>query len=392
MGRMKTAEFIALLAAAFEQGFLVKCTLSRATDRAPDGLKNAYLRPVELKKGLKIAVNHRYATRDEVKNYDLAEATILLEHWLGTAFLNADLFTHEQHSTLSFDKNGDAQLQHKTISAAVPAPTQHNREKQRLLSPTLPWLHALGVTNAKGDVLSNMHDKWRQINKYAEILDSLLREQSLPPDAHLADMGSGKGYLTFALYQLWCNRNSAPPNMTGIELRPALVDKCNEIAQQADFQQLKFVAADINHWQTERLDVLIALHACDVATDMAIAKGIHAGAALIVTAPCCHKQVRRDLHTQNELAPILRYGILEERQAEILTDGIRALLLEAHGYHTKVFEFISTEHTAKNVMITAQKDPKSTFAHRKKALEQVAQLKAGFGLKTHFLETLLPAH
>jgi Methyltransferase domain len=386
---MKQATFIQHLTTALEEGHFIKCSLSRVSGPAPDGLKNAYLRPVSIKKQLKIAITYRYATRDEVKNYDLEEVLVLLEQWLGKFFLNADLFTNEQQITLSFDKKGQPQLRQKTITPLAPVNLTHDRSKQRLLHPTLPWLHLLGITNVKGEVLSAMQDKWRQINKYAEILDSLLREQALPPDARLADMGSGKGYLTFALYQLWCDRNGTPPRMTGIELRPHLVQLCNTIAQQVDFQHLNFIADDINHWQTEHLDVLIALHACDTATDMAIAKGIKTGASLIVTAPCCHKQVRRDLNTQNELAPILRYGILEERQAEILTDGIRALLLEAHGYHTKVFEFISTEHTAKNVMITAQKDPKSTPTHQKKALEQIIQLKASFGLKSHFLETLL---
>jgi hypothetical protein len=135
--------------------------------------------------------------------------------------------------------------------------------------------------------------------------------------------------------------------------------------------------------------MLIALHACDTATDLAIAAGIRNKAAHIITAPCCHKQIRKDMDTQNELAPLLRYGILEERQAELVTDGIRALLLEAHHYKTKVFEFISTEHTAKNVMITATVKPHPDLAKSSAALQQVAALKKGFGIRTHFLETLI---
>lgn len=168
---------------------------------------------------------------------------------------------------------------------------------------------------------------------------------------------------------------------------------CNKTAREAQFDGLHFVAQNISDYHPERLDMLIALHACDTATDLALATGIRQHAKIIVAAPCCHKQIRREMATQNELAPLLKHGILEERQAEIVTDGIRALLLEAEGYQTKVFEFVSTEHTAKNVMITAV-EPENLRtgvkqAKREKALAQVAALKVGFGVKQHYLEGLL---
>lgn len=221
------------------------------------------------------------------------------------------------------------------------------------------------------------------------MIDSLLREYPLPENAVIADMGSGKGYLTFALYDYLTHYLNIKPRIEGIELRQNLVDLCNQVAQKCGFEQLSFLAKDIAAYQPEHLDMLIALHACDTATDLAIAAGIRNKAAHIITAPCCHKQIRKDMDTQNELAPLLRYGILEERQAELVTDGIRALLLEAHHYKTKVFEFISTEHTAKNVMITATVKPHPDLAKSSAALQQVAALKKGFGIRTHFLETLI---
>ena len=150
------------------------------------------------------------------------------------------------------------------------------------------------------------------------------------------------------------------------------------------FDNLKFVAQDINEFKTDRLDMLIALHACDIATDVAIAKGIKADAKVVIVAPCCHKQIRKALAVKNEMQPILKYGILEERQAELLTDGIRALLMESKGYKTKVFEFISTEHTTKNVMIVGvQSKVKSD------ALQQVEAIKKHYGIGYHHLEKLL---
>jgi SAM-dependent methyltransferase len=388
---ISTTQFLTAFRTAFTAGQLLKCTLGKPTPEAPEGLKNIYLRPVELKKGLHIAFNFRYQTRDEVKNFTLEEAIAQLKQLLGTTFLNADILTPERDFSLQLDPKGESRFMEKKPSqkTATSIPTAHNRIKNRMLDPAAPWLHLLGITNAKGEVLAAHQDKWRQINKYLETIESLLRDQALPTGAQIADMGSGKGYLTFALYDFLENHLRLAPVITGIELRPALVDLCNKTAQKLGFQNLHFIAQDIAAYHPERLDMLIALHACDTATDLALAAGIREKARIIVVAPCCHKQIRREMKAQNELAPLLQHGILEERQAELVTDGIRALLLEAQGYHTKVFEFISTEHTAKNVMITATMDGRRLNQRRSDALAQVAALKSGFGIREHWLEKLL---
>ena len=384
------AQFLSAVEAAFTTGQFIKCTLSRPDPATALDLKNVYLRPVEIKKGRQVAFTFRYKTRDEVKNFALPVALNQLAALLGTDFGHADLFSTDRDATLSFGKSGEANLVFKPPTHTELPDLQHNREKQRLLDPAAPWLHALGITNAKGEVLANAQDKWRQINKYLEIIDSLLRQQPLPAGAHIADMGSGKGYLTFALYDFLQRQPGLAPHFTGIELRPGLVEFCNKTARQAGFENLHFLAQDIRDYQPPQLDMLIALHACDTATDLALATGIRREAKIIVAAPCCHKQIRKAMGTRNELAPVLRHGILEERQAEIVTDGIRALLLEAEGYKTNVFEFISTEHTAKNVMITALRvDRRTADGGRAAALKQVAALKTGFGIGEHYLEGLL---
>lgn len=383
------AQFLAAFRAACVGGHLVKGTLSKPTASASEGLKNIYLRPVSLKSGPRIAFTYRYKTRDEVKNFIAEEAVQQLESLLGSAFSNADLFTTEADISLSFSKNNRAVFSQKPPANTAPPDTRHDREKRRLLDPAAPWLHALGIANKQGQVLPTAQDKWKQINKYLEIIESLLRAHPLPPDAHIADMGSGKGYLTFALYDFLTNHLGLTPQVVGIELRQNLVDFCNKTAVAAGFVGLRFLAQDIAAYRPKRLDMLIALHACDTATDLALATGIHAHAGIVVAAPCCHKQVRRDMAAHNELAPILRHGILEERQAEIVTDGIRALLLEANGYKTNVFEFVSTEHTAKNVLITALHEQRADSRKKAAALEKVAALKAGFGLEEHYLERLL---
>ena len=159
---------------------------------------------------------------------------------------------------------------------------------------------------------------------------------------------------------------------------------CNQLAEREQFTHLRFEQGNIGDYAPPRLDMLIALHACDVATDMAISQGIRAGADIIVVAPCCQKQIRRDMKPPAPHAALLKHGILLERQAEMLTDGIRALLLEAHGYRVKVMEFISTEHTPKNLMIAATK-----ATPRPEALAEIEALKAAYGITTHALETML---
>ncbi|HND88865.1 MAG TPA: SAM-dependent methyltransferase [Saprospiraceae bacterium] len=383
------SQFIAAFRSAFAAGHFVKATLSKPGPVAAEGLKNVYLRPVALKSGMHVAFNYRYSTRDEVKNYLPDEAEQHLEALLGSVFLHADMFTGEADWILEFGKNGHAQVSRKRATSAAPPTTAHNREKHRLLDPSALWLHRLGITNARGEVLPTAQDKWRQINKYLEIIEGLLRDHPLPADARIADMGSGKGYLTFALYDFLAHRLGMRPQVTGIELRPKLVEFCEKTAREARFDGLRFRSQDIAQYHPERLDMLIALHACDTATDLALAAGIRERAALIVAAPCCHKQIRKALHTRNELAPLLRHGILEERQAEIITDGLRALLLEAEGYRTAVFEFISTEHTAKNVMIAATRYPRADAARRADMLSKVQAIKQGFGIDEHYLERLL---
>ena len=379
-------KFLAQFSQSIQNQTFVKLTLSKP--KVKTGLKNIYVRLIDIKNQPKLSFTYHYETRDEVKNYDFTERGYFIESFVEHEFLNAILFTTAEETHLTFNKKGEnPQMSTKKISeksATPPISTAHNKEKKRLLDATKPYFHALEITDAKGNITPTGQKKFKQINKYIEIIDNLLKEIELPKDAIIADFGSGKGYLTFALYDFLISHTKMTPSVLGFELRENLVNFCNNLAEKSNFQNLKFFAQDINDFETERLDMLIALHACDIATDIAIAKGIKANAKIIIVAPCCHKQIRKQLAVKNEMQPILKHGILEERQAELLTDGIRALLLEAHGYKTKVFEFISTEHTPKNVMIIGIKN-----RPQKEALAQVARIKEHYGIEYHHLEKLL---
>lgn len=372
------------LRSSVKQGSFVKLTLSKPGGKDRQ-LKNVYVRPVELKEVLHLSFTLRYATRDEVKNYPPEEAFTYVQLWLGQDFLNADLFTLEEDVSLQFNKKRKARLFTKAATTKEQPSLQHDRAKDRLISASdNVYLQKLGITSSEGKVLKSGQKKFRQINKYIEIIDDVLRQNPLAKSPKIVDMGSGKGYLTFALYDHLANQLKLKPHITGIELRPNLVEFCNDLAKQCQFSDLRFLAQDIHDYPADQIDMLIALHACDIATDIAIAKGIQSGAEVIIVAPCCHKQVRKAMHCTNEMQAVLQHGILAERQAELLTDGIRALLLEANGYQTKVFEFISTEHTPKNVMIVATKGKVND-----QALAEIEAIKNQFGIEYHYLEKLL---
>jgi SAM-dependent methyltransferase len=363
--------FFALLAPALRDGTLVKLTLGkyRGTDST---VRNLFVRPVALKAGPHLAFLWRHATRDVVKNLPPADALAQLEALVGSDFLDAHLFTATQHAQLETQPDGSARVKIGPVAAAAsPVRATHDRAKAHLIPPDAPWLRALGVTNDRGHPREGMADKFRQIQNFAALLRPLLTEAFPAPPAaplHLVDMGSGKGYLTFALAALLGDQ----ARVTGIEARPDLVALCNRIA--ADHRlasRLAFRAGTIADTElasvgapaqspspsapasASALDVLIALHACDTATDDALARGHAAGARLLVVAPCCQKELRPQLAAPPVFADALRHGIFQERHAEFATDALRAQLLEWAGYRTKVFEFISTEHTAKNLMIAA---------------------------------------
>ena len=380
--------FLARFSESCEGNQFIKLTLSNKRDKNHE-LKNVFVKPVQIKSGFRLSFIYRYPTKDVTKNYDTFESLTLLRALLTTDFYKADLFTTTVDLHLTINSNGKSIIIRKTpVATAAPA-AEHNKEKHRHIEAGGNiYLNELGITGADGKVKSDKQDKYRQINKYVEIVESIVKEANLPPAFTVADMGAGKGYLTFALYDYLTNTLKLQPEITGVELRQELVDSCNKIAGKSGFEKLSFRAGSIETTEIPAADMLIALHACDTATDQAIYRGIKAGAKVIICAPCCHKQIRKQMHPTNDLKAITSFGILEERQAEILTDTIRALVLKAFGYKTKVFEFISTEHTPKNVLIVGIKG-KDDEAAGKLAIEQIKNLKGLFNVEYHELEKLI---
>jgi hypothetical protein len=208
---------------------------------------------------------------------------------------------------------------------------------------------------------------------------------------HVADFGSGKGYLTFAMHD-WLRAQGKQAAVTGVELRDDMVKLCGAAAAKHQMAGLRFDQGDVRSYTPLRLDVMIALHACDIATDYAIHFGLRAGAKVIMCSPCCHKQVRPQMQTPSLLRPLLQHGIHLGQEAEMVTDGLRALLLEAEGYDTQVFEFVALEHTSKNKMILAVKREQPLSAERHAELQQqIAEIKRFYGIREQELQSLLAA-
>ncbi|MEO8298109.1 MAG: SAM-dependent methyltransferase [Burkholderiales bacterium] len=389
------ARFFRLLRTALAEGSFGKLTLSGYRGTEPD-LQRVMVRAVQLKGVPSLSLVYRHATRDLTRNQPVEEALAHLQTLLGADFHNAHLHTAQQEVQLAYSRKGRPSLRvaGSLASESPAAPPGHNRDKQYLLRLAAPQWQGLGLTDAQQRLVPAMARKWKQINKFAEILVAALAASPLgardPAEpVRVADFGAGKGYLTFAVHAVLRQQGRAV-QVTGVELRPDLVQLCNDVAQRHALQGLRFEPGDIGSHQPGALDVMIALHACDTATDLALYLGLQAGASILMCSPCCHKQLRPQMQLPSVLRPMLHHGIHLGQEAEMVTDSLRALLLEAHGYDTQVFEFISLEHTAKNKMILAVKRATPLAAARRdELLRQIAEIKAFYGIREQQLEALL---
>lgn len=381
-------KFISEFAGALERQTFVKLTLGnyKGTDAH---LQKALVRLVETKKGTRLFFLYRYDTRDTAKNYEFAEGVKIARNLLGGDFFSGHLFTTENDFQLDIGKKGKSRLNRAKPTFKTKPALEHNREKQIQISPDAFYLKALGITTDKGEIRDKQQDKWKQINKFVETLASLFDKSELKDrrELRIVDMGSGKGYLTFATYDYFKNVRGLDVKVTGVDGKSELVGLCNDIARASEFENLKFVHGWINDYELKDADILIALHACNTATDDALFKGIKAEADLIVVAPCCHQEIRPQITPPEMLKNILKHGVMLEREAESITDGLRSLLLEKSGYATKLFEFVSTEHTPKNNMLVGTRTAGKPDAE--KLDEQIRAIKDFYGIKEQRLEKLL---
>ena len=388
-GHEKRETFLEAFASSLRDGSFLELRLAKYKGNEQE-LNRVFVRRILLQEAPHLSFVYRYETRDITKNHPLAKGLEAITELLGTEFKAAHLFTSHEDLQIEFTKKGKAKLgRSKPSRKPEPSANSHDRKKHRYVDPARPYLQALGVTHNKGRIVPAMARKWKQINKFVEIFDHALSSSDLAgnPSIHVVDFGSGKGYLTFAVYDYLQTALEIDTRVTGVELRENLVGLCDGVAEQLGMEGLTFRKGDVRTSPPEAMDALIALHACDTATDLAIHLGIRSNAGIIMCAPCCHKEIRRQIESPEILRPMLKFGVHLGQEADMVTDALRALLLEAHGYKVQILEFVSLEHTSKNKLILAIRGAASE--PKQEALEEIERLKTFYGIREQTLETLL---
>lgn len=384
------ADFQQAIVDTIESKELTKLVLSkyRGEDKS---IQRIVIRLITLQNEMMLSFVTQHQTNHITKNYSPNDAINQLINLLGSDFKSAYLSCPKFELQLDISKKGKVVIRsHKVKKNAVKV-VQHDRDKKRFVDINRPFLTELGVTDSQHNVIPAMSRKWKQINKFIEVFSQALEVSCYQKERpiHVVDFGSGKGYLTFAIHDFLRHSLHNNAQVTGVELRQGLADLCNKAALTLEHDGLSFVCGDVKTHAPKQTDVMIALHACDIATDYAIHYGIRANAHIIMCSPCCHKQIRPQMQSPELFKPMLQYGVHMGQQAEMVTDSLRALFLEAHGYSTKVFEFISLEHTNKNKMILATKKAHHSKAEQAKVLQQIDAIKNYYGIKEHCLESLL---
>jgi len=380
------------LSEALSGGTFVKLTLSKPRKGAPaDGPRQVFARPVDLRAGPHLSLLFRHPTRDVTRNVPLADARDEIARLLSDTFDNAHLFTTAADLELRSNKRGEAHL-HRHAATFTEAPdARHDRAKRYVLDPAAsPWLRELGIVSPEGHVKSDKADKYRQLQSIVKHVDELVDGAGLRSRTGLrvVDFGCGKAYLTFALYDYFNHHLRVPTEVVGVDRNAELMDTCAGVAARVGYDRLTFTCSSVEDFDPGAADVIVALHACDTATDLALYRGVTSGAALVLTVPCCQKELRPQLRPPADELPLLRHDTFKDRYAQMLTDGLRALLMDGEGYRTRVFEFISDSHTHRNVMIAAVR-PENGENRRAERRAEAEALKARYGLTEQRLDRLL---
>lgn len=341
---------------------LIRVILSNPSSK--DGVIKICARPMLKNKSLLFQIEEYTKTQVFHKNLTAGDAGSYLTGKLSSdtssqtaSFKNALVETQSFTANVLVSKKGTITIKKKMNTSAKQPKIflSHNRKKKYILEEGIPvpFLIDLGVMTQNGNIVNAHYDKFRQINRFLEYIEDILPSLPTGRELRILDFGCGKSYLTFAIYYYLKVLKGYPVRITGLDLKEDVIRHCNELAVKYGYDKLEFLCGDIAYYDgCSQVDMVVTLHACDTATDYALAKAVGWGAKVILSVPCCqhelNKQMKNDL-----LSPVLHYGILKERMAALMTDGLRAQILEANGYRTQILEFIDMAHTPKNLLIRA---------------------------------------
>lgn len=357
---------------------LLQIVLSNS--RRPEEIKKVLIRPVRLKGGLFFQACEYRGNQVFHENYTKEALVDKFPEWLTDGFKQAELFAQTGQAVILVSKKGKVTVREKKsgkeaaerddkkqndkgqndkkqedVSVKENLPAEHNRKKNYILEEGKPvsFLIDLGVMTPEGRVVRARYDKFRQINRFLEFIEDILPELPKGRELTMIDFGCGKSYLTFAMYYYLHELKQYPLRVTGLDLKTDVIEHCNALAKHYGYDGLTFLQGDIASYEgTDAVDMVVTLHACDTATDAALKKAVDWNARVILSVPCCQHELNSTIKNEM-LEPVLRYGLLKERMAALITDGLRADLLEQLGYKVQVLEFIDMEHTPKNILLRA---------------------------------------
>lgn len=332
---------------------LISATISQPRAKS-DEVKRVKLKPVEIKGDYHIQFEYQYERVLKHENIELESVSDKINDLL-QQFRQVQADFQEEKVHIQLSKKFKVLWKSVRVTSKKVADLSHNRKKNYLLDEdtAYPFLVRLGVQTTDGKVKKQKHDKFRQINRFIEFIDDALAYLPKDRPVRILDFGSGKSYLTFALYHYLRIEKGLDIRVTGLDLKKEVIEECQQIADDLKYDHLEFLVGDINDYNEETsVDMVVTLHACDVATDMALARAVKWGAKVILSVPCCQHELNTQLNSP-ALGVMLQHGLVKERFAALATDSIRAELLKLVGYEAQLLEFIDIENTPKNVLIRA---------------------------------------
>lgn len=358
-----------------KQEIIQSAIASNAVNR--DKISKVKMRPVMVKEQISYQAESFIGTKAYHKNLTPTELPEYITRLMTEDFKQLEMETEAEKVTVLISKKGKVTINRKRkqqVRKLTAEDLNHNKKKQYVLPKDVPvpFLVDLGVQTAEGKIVNAKYDKFRQINRYLEFVRDIL--PSLPKDRTLTiiDFGCGKSYLTFALYYYLKVVNQYDIRVIGLDLKEDVIAKCNDLSRKYGYDGLTFHVGDISTYEgVDEVDMVVTLHACDTATDYALEKAVRWNASVILSVPCCQHEVNKQISCK-ELEPVLKYGLIKERMSALITDALRANLLEEQGYEAQILEFIDMEHTPKNILIRAVK--KQGMRYQNKNQTSIRQL------------------
>ena len=349
--------------------------------RKKEGLSKLKVRPVMINNQLCYQVSSFIDTKVYHENQTAQELMQALPEMALQSFKQVEIHTKSWQATVLSGKKGNVTVRKKLVSSTKEPELSHNRKKKYLLNPERrpAFLQDLGVQTADGRIVNSRYDKFRQINRFLEFIEDILPALPTNRRVRIIDFGCGKSYLTFAMYDYLTAVKKLEVDIIGLDLKKDVIRTCNRLAEKYGYKDLHFYEGNIQNFTgADSVDMVVTLHACDTATDYALERAVKWGAEVILSVPCCHHEMNRQIKCE-PLSPLFSYGLIQERSAALFTDALRARILETAGYDTQLLEFIDMEHTPKNILLRCIKRKRQAgnaaeVEYRRKVREEVERL------------------